>query len=259
MVIDEAQEVSPLEVRLLQLHSRNGWFTILGDIRQRMLPYKGLNSWQDLRSVFGSQYSSPLVNRISYRSTTEITRFANRILRRVQGNTPPPIPYSRSGAPPKLHRSPSTKQMHDAISMRVREGIAQGMTVAVMTRTMSDAKRVMEQLHQLNVEAVLLTPEKEIGSNLTVSPILLAKGLEFDVVIVAGVDADSFTGSDMDNRLLYLACTRARHSLEIYWSGTRSPLIAELGASGTELGGELEGRKSKRSIFRRAPRQGQLF
>ena len=259
VVIDEAQEVSPLAFRLLQLHSRNGWFTILGDLRQRTLPYKGLDSWQDLRSVFGSQYSSPLVSRLSYRSTAEITRFANRILRRIQGNTPPPIPYSRLGARPKLHRSPSNNQMHGAISVKVRESLAQGMTIAVMTRTMFDARRLTEQLHRLGIEAVLLTPEGEIEGNLTVSPILLTKGLEFDVVIVAGVDADSFTGSDMDNRLLYLACTRARHSLEIHWSGTRSPLIAELGASGMELGGELEGRKSKRSIFRRGPRQGPIF
>ena len=254
VVIDEAQDVSPLEVHLIRLHSRNGWFTILGDLRQRTLPYTGLSGWQDLRVVFGIEYGAPFVSRLSYRSTGEITRFANRILRRVSGNTAPPIPYDRAGVRPKLHRSRSSEEMHKAIAARAQAGLDQRMTVGVMTRTTFDAKRTANYLHQLGLQPVRLTPDGEVASDLTVSPILLAKGLQFDIVIVVGVDADSFTGLDMDNRLLYLACTRARHFLEIHWSGTPSPLIVDLGASGTELGGELEGRRTKRSIFRRPMR-----
>ena len=44
IVIDEAQDVSPLEVHLLLMHSRNGWFTILGDLRQRLTPYRGVST-----------------------------------------------------------------------------------------------------------------------------------------------------------------------------------------------------------------------
>ena len=47
-----------------------------------------------------------------------------------------------------------------------------------------------------------------------VSPIILTKGLEFDAVIVANARKDNFNETDFDRKLLYLACTRARHQLE---------------------------------------------
>ena len=252
VVVDEAQETSPLEIELLAMHSRNGWFTILGDLRQRTVPYKGISSWQDLRAVFGSAYAPPLISRVSYRSTAEITRFANRILRRIPGPTLPPQPHDRRGDRPKLQKSRSATEMYRMIGQRARSAQEHGVTVGVLTRTSVDAKVLAEHLVRGGLrDAQLLTPDAEIETGLTVSPILLTKGLEFDVVIVAGVDASSFTGSDMDNRLLYLACTRARHFLEIHWFGVASPIIVDVGPAGTDLAGQLEVPRSKRSILRR--------
>ena len=70
-----------------------------------------------------------------------------------------------------------------------------------------------------------MNPDDEFRTGLTVSPILLTKGLEFDAVIVAGVHDRNFTGADFDNRLLYLACTRAKHRLSVQWFGRPSPSL----------------------------------
>ena len=61
-----------------------------------------------------------------------------------------------------------------------------------------------------------------------VSPIILTKGLEFDAVIVANARKDNFNETDFDRMLLYLACTRARHQLEIHWYGTRSSIVPDV-------------------------------
>ena len=52
VVVDEAQDVSPLEFVLLQMHSVNGTFTILGDLRQSALPYKSISTWNQFASLF---------------------------------------------------------------------------------------------------------------------------------------------------------------------------------------------------------------
>lgn len=252
IVIDEAQDVSPLEVHLLQMYSRNGWFTILGDLRQRLTPYRGVANWQEMRRVFASGDSQRFDARHSYRSTAQITKLGNRILRRLPEQAEPPIPHDREGDPPKLHRSTTVREMYEAIVARVQEGLATDQTVAVFTRTSQDAQDAFRHLLAAGInEGSLLRTNSIISTNLTVCPILLSKGLEFDLVVIAGVDAKSFTGSRMDNRLLYLACTRARHALEIHWTGTPSPLILDLGAVGMEVAGQLDTKKGKRGVFDR--------
>ena len=255
VVMDEAQDISPLEAYLVKLHSRNGMFTILGDLQQRIAPYRGVKNWREMRLVFPAADSSQFYARDSYRSTTQIIRFANRILRRIHGSTPPPILSRRQGSWPRLHKSTSAGEMYSAIAERALTALNDGFTVGVLTRTSQDAKAAIKAIMLNGAQAArLLSPDAEMITNLTVGPIMLSKGLEFDVVMVAGVDASSFSGSDMDNRLLYLASTRARHFLEIHWFGAPSRLIADLGASGTELGGQLEGRRAKRSVFRQSRR-----
>jgi DNA helicase-2/ATP-dependent DNA helicase PcrA len=57
-------------------------------------------------------------------------------------------------------------------------------------------------------------------------PSYLAKGLEFDAVIIADASRDTYTEDDLDVKLLYVAMTRALHKLCIYHSGEPSPLLA---------------------------------
>jgi len=52
----------------------------------------------------------------------------------------------------------------------------------------------------------------------------MAKGLEFDAVMVYGVDNDSYN-NDYDKRLLYIACTRALHRLSLYYTGKITKLL----------------------------------
>ncbi len=253
IVIDEAQDVSPLEVHLLLMHSRNGWFTILGDLRQRLTPYRGVSNWQELRRVFPQGDAQRYEARYSYRSTAQITKLGNRILRRLPEQGDQPIPHAREGDPPKLHRSMSVREMFSAIAEGAVEGLAEGQTVAVLTRTSQDADYALRRLREEEInEAQVLKMNDVIESDLVICPILLTKGLEFDLVLIAGVDAESFTGSEMDNRLLYLATTRARHRLEIHWVGKPSPLIEDLGAVGMEVSGNLDTSRGKRGVFDRS-------
>jgi DNA helicase-2/ATP-dependent DNA helicase PcrA len=233
VVIDEAQDISPLEVALLKRHSRNGWFTILGDVRQRLLPYRGINNWRQLSDVFDRVDVARYETRLSYRSTSEITRFANRLLRRLPGTLAPPIPYQRRGKPVRFCEAHTMEEMASNIADEIRGASERPdiRSIAVLTKWTRGAKSVARQLEQHGIaDVILLEASGTIQRNVTIAPVLLTKGLEFDLVIVASVNGDKFTATEFDDRLLYLACTRAKHLLPLHWFGKPAQTLREVGA-----------------------------
>ena len=71
IVVDEAQDISPIEFKLLAMSSSNNWFTILGDTAQRLTPYRGIKRWRDVERVFGRSEIAVQAARRSYRSTRQ--------------------------------------------------------------------------------------------------------------------------------------------------------------------------------------------
>jgi DNA helicase-2/ATP-dependent DNA helicase PcrA len=55
-------------------------------------------------------------------------------------------------------------------------------------------------------------------------PVYLAKGLEFDAVLICDADQQHYHRAD-DKNLLYIACTRALHRLNLFYTGAVSPLL----------------------------------
>ena len=230
VVVDEAQDVSPLEIELMKLHSDTKTFTILGDLRQSVLPYKSISNWNQIASLFPRENVSRLESRLSYRSTRQITQYANRILQELPEQTKMPTPYHRSGDRPRLVRSGSAAAMRKAIADSIRN-LTNGedvRSVAVLTKWRKTADDIGKVLREDGIEIGMLTSGDVINSDVTVSPIILTKGLEFDAVIVANVHKDNFRESDFDRMLLYLACTRAKHHLVIHWYGVRSSIIPDV-------------------------------
>ena len=244
VVVDEAQDVSPLEMVLIRMNSANDTFTILGDLRQGVLPYKSISNWNQLAALFKRESVSRFDSRLTKRSTKQITQYANRILQGLPERTKMPIPYDRSGERPRLVGSKSAAGMHTAITDSVKRltSLDDVRSVAVLTKWRQTARDISKTLTDKGIEGVgLLSEGGLIEADVTVSSIILTKGLEFDAVIVANVRKDNFNDSDFDRLLLYLACTRAKHHLEIHWYGTLSPIVPDvtrLTPSGRQLSRE---------------------
>ncbi len=231
VLVDEAQDVSPLEIILMQMHSTNNSFSIMGDLRQSVLRYKSISNWNQIAVLFKREGVSRLDSRRAYRSTKQITQYANRILQGLPERTRMPVPHNRSGTLPKLVRSRSVAGMHSAIAESVQRllSLTDIGRVAVLTKWQETANKIGEALKDEGIESVgLLTQDGLVETEVTVSPILLTKGLEFDAVIVANARKDNFYDSEFDRLLFYLACTRARHQLEIHWHGPRSAVVPDV-------------------------------
>jgi DNA helicase-2/ATP-dependent DNA helicase PcrA len=226
-VIDEAQDFSPFQVSLLRLFTKSDSFTILGDLSQGIHSYQGIDRWADFSELFPEEQRGYFQLERSYRSTTEIIYFANEVLKRSPVETPLAIPVFRGGEPVMIA---SVKP--DAVSRTIGEEIrrlqaAQHVsTIAVIGRTESECKAIHTALTRSGLEPHLIEASmKSYAGGLSVVPVYLAKGLEFDAVLISGVDAEQYKQTSDDAKLLYVACTRALHELQLFYSGQPSPLI----------------------------------
>lgn len=229
VVVDEAQDASPLQIALLSAYMNEPSFTILGDLAQGIHAYRGVQRWEELSDVFAEQYRAYHTLKLSYRSTLEIIEFANRVLARTDTGLPPAEPVFRSGEPVEVERLEDEAAMPGRTVAFIRASQDRGMrTIAVIGRTDEQSARLHEQLASAGVDANLIAEgQAAYLGGITVVPAHLAKGLEFDAVLIAGANDRNYADDPMDAKLLYVACTRALHRLTLLFVGEPSPLIAE--------------------------------
>ncbi|MFB9279616.1 HelD family protein [Cohnella cellulosilytica] len=229
VVVDEAQDVSPLQIALLNAFMNEPSFTILGDLAQGIHAYRGVQRWEELSDVFAEEYRSYHALQQSYRSTLEIIEFANRILPHTGTGLPPAVPVFRSGDPVEVAGLDAETERLPRIERFIRDNRERGMqTIAIVCRTDEDCARLAEQLREAGLEANLISENQtQYRGGLTVVPAYLSKGLEFDAVLVADADDRRYAAAPQDAKLLYVACTRALHRLTLMYQGRPTPLIAE--------------------------------
>lgn len=225
IVIDEAQDVSPLQFETLRRYSRNGSLTILGDLAQSIYAHRGIDNWNQVRRAFPefTVRASELVK--SYRSTYEIIQFANVVLQTITtkgGRAPIADVVKRHGPLPALHpfRSDSdlSKQIKTVVTRSLDEGYK---NIAIIGKTIAHCERLAELFKRNGFSDFQLVKNAEFKyeGGTIIAPVHLAKGMEFDVALVVDVDAVTYSETEFDGRLLYVALTRPLHVLHLFWSG----------------------------------------
>lgn len=171
---------------------------VLGDINQcieKVMTYDDLLKLQKLLNAELMELNN------AYRSTYEITTFCNQI---KQINS---VPLSRHGAEPEVIKT-------DNLNESVKEIINKHKnrkSFAIITKSIKQAKDVYAKLYDIDELTLNIDYFGKVG-NICVMPSFLAKGLEFDVVIVADYNESNFA-NNFDKNLLYVSCTRALHEL----------------------------------------------
>lgn len=228
LVIDEGQDLNPLEVRVLRLIAGHSSFTLVGDVSQSIQPGRGVHDWQEVidGSFAGSECQSYTLT-LSYRTTAEIVLFANQVLRSRHFAGQLAQPVMRSGALPFLGAVEAGEAQADLAAGVIRQARAQGLhTVALVTRTAEQARAAHLLLQARGVTAVLMQGDgDEYEGGVLVMPAYLTKGLEFDAVIVYDAGRRQFDDRELDAKLLYVALTRAMHQLYVLYTDEVSPLL----------------------------------
>ena len=202
VVIDEAQDYSYLQYLIISKIFRNSNFTILGDVNQTINPYYKYESLDVLSNIFKQSKCISLTK--TYRSSPEIIEFTNKIL-----GLNHVCAIRKTESVPLIHRTDCNMLLDDIDYLKNKYK-----SVAVITRDSNTALRVYESLKNMAPISLLNSQTEEFNKSLVVLPAYLAKGLEFDSVIVYS-DLESKYLKNEKN-LLYVACTRAQHELIVY-------------------------------------------
>lgn len=221
VIIDEAQDYTPLQYEIIRLYFAQASVTMLGDLDQSISPYMSLDSYDHIAHLFPSDQSLFLRFSKSYRSTVEIAAFSSEILDREHAFEC----VGRHGSKPKIIQLPDEAAARRAIANDIRALSADGCaSIGILTRTRAQANALHRALEKQVPVQVLLGGEEEFPRGAVVLPAYLAKGLEFDAVIIADAGGEAYAAPE-DRLLLYTACTRALHELHVYCTGTPSPFL----------------------------------
>lgn len=229
VVVDEAQDVSPLYFELLQRYSRNKSMTVLGDLSQGIYSHRGIANWEEAEEAFRELPHSRHIIRRSYRSTTEITTFANQVIRpQAQKGQEAALaePFERHGQKPGVHYYADRKAMVAAIPPLVRSLCADGCSnVAIIVKSTAQRTDLARELYEAGLRGLQEVDDAgaDYKGGVVLATVHMAKGMEFDAAIVAGADAETYSETRYDARLLYVAITRATHVLHVMSHGSLSP------------------------------------
>lgn len=222
VVIDEAQDYYPLQYEVFKLLYKDARYTILGDIHQSLDKTADKSVYDTAEKILNKKRSIKISLNKSYRSCCEINAFTRRLLK----GECDVISFDRHGMEPSLIYEESRELIDQSIARDIENFYTQGFeSIAVICKTQQEADTAWERLREsVNISLVSSTGTN-IEKGIHIIPSCLAKGLEFDVVLIYD-GSDSNYKTELDRRLLYVACTRALHRLAVYHTGSLSPFIA---------------------------------
>lgn len=223
VIIDEAQDYTPLQYEIFHQIFKDANKTILGDIYQSINPFMNIGDYSNITHIFEKDHTCVLNLTKSYRSTMEITQFARSILAHEVADEY----VERSGEMPRVMGFSDKASLKERILGDIRIYENQGYkSIGIITKTIGEAEEVYDALKDKVRVKKIVSDEDEFVNDLVVIPAYLAKGLEFDVVILYNTGEEHYSGEE-DRLLLYTACTRALHVLALYYLGKVSPLLKE--------------------------------
>ncbi len=207
VIVDEAQDLTPMQLRMIARRARGGAVTILGDVAQAtgVVAYR---SWGDvLPHLAGGENAVVEELRHAYRVPRRIMELALPLLATIAPDVEPPLAYRGGGQEPVIRRVAEGALLAEAYHEAARLAREDGLVAVIVPEELVEPALAHESMYD---GVPLLTPRQ-------------AKGLEFDHVIV--VEPALIAEHDQGLRHLYVALTRPTQTLVVVHS---RPLPVEL-------------------------------
>lgn len=222
IVVDEAQDYSPFQFEFLRRLFPSAKMTALGDFNQAIFAHASETvDFNTLTSLYGPDETEVINMARSYRSTKPIIEFTRKLV--PNGNQI--IPFDREGELPELKIVTDHAELHRCIASKVAEFKNAGYnTIAIICKSAAESRSAYEGLSSIDNSKLLRIGSMEYEQGVVVVPSYLAKGIEFDAVIIYDASKHVY-GDESLRRIFYTACTRAMHDLQLYSVGNATPLL----------------------------------
>jgi DNA helicase IV len=197
VIVDEAQDLSPMQLLAISRRALDGSLTILGDVAQATGPVV-YRRWQELVPYLPDDAELEIEElRHAYRVPGEIMDFALPLLDRIAPEVEPPLAYRKGGDPPRLVQVGEDELLETALREAVELEDLDGLLAVIVPRSIKTGSLSADDSFPFPI----LTPRQ-------------AKGLEFDHVVVVEPAAIADDG-DRGLRELYVALTRPTKTLVV--------------------------------------------
>ena len=208
VIVDEAQDLTPMQWRMVGRRGRRATWTIVGDPAQSSWPAPE-EAAAEQRAALGGKPRRRFELTVNYRNPAELARVANRVLARAMPGARPPRAVRSTGIEPEFAVVATEEELAEAVRAQAGRLLSQvpgtvGVVVA-MSRRESARQWLAEAAERLVV----------LGS-------LEAKGLEYDATLVV-CPAEIAGESPAGMRVLYVALTRATQRLTVLSGPTDEP------------------------------------
>jgi DNA helicase IV len=191
VIVDEAQDLSPMQLLMVSRRAVDGSLTMLGDVAQATGPVT-YGRWEELEPYLPPEADVRVEElRHAYRVPAEIMDLALPLLEHIAPDVEPPLAYRRGGAPPKLVRVDAGDV--GPAALREVDQLGDGLVAVIGPRSLMEDN------------PLFLTPRQ-------------AKGLEFDHVVVMEPALIAEEGGARGLRELYVALTRPTQTLVVVYS-----------------------------------------
>ncbi|GAA1052586.1 HelD family protein [Dietzia natronolimnaea] len=217
VIVDEAQELSAMAWRALMRRSPNRWMTLVGDVAQTSSP-AGIDSWEDALSPYVDDRWVLCELTVNYRTPETVSAVAEQLLAQIDPGATSPRPV-RAGRRPVAWLEIDTGSVGRVVADEVSL-VPEDRAVAVL---------LPDDLGHENAPGIAALRDAVIAArpDASVLPLALAKGLEFDVVVV--VDPEHVLGrSPQGLQDLYVGATRATQELVLVQPGRFGPLLSRI-------------------------------
>ncbi|SET20337.1 DNA helicase-2 / ATP-dependent DNA helicase PcrA [Salinibacillus kushneri] len=220
--IDEAQDYSPFQFAYLKDKFPNSQMTVLGDVNQAIYAHALLG--ETVIDAPHEEKMEKITLTKSYRSTKPIVEFTKHI---VDGGDMIE-PFNRDGKKPLLKKVKSENELSSVIPKTVHELQAKGYeTIAIICHSMQESKQAYLDLKAYLPVTLIDEKTTTFEKGLIIVPTYLAKGIEFDAVVVYNASQDVYQ-DELERNLFYTACTRAMHELVLMSAGEPSNFIQDV-------------------------------
>ena len=226
VIVDEAQDYGEFQFSMLKTILKSNSMTILGDIAQGVHSYRGIDNWKkfiDVEFPEGDVVYTTLEK--TYRTTKEIMHKANEVIEKlpefekqfiVKGQ--PVIDRKDSIHISQMQNEDETiKECIKKIEEYTENGFK---SIAIIGKDIDECKTIKKKIDKYNKNVKLIqSKDSEYNAGISIVPSYLAKGLEFDSVILFNVNDEKYKNTVLDIKLLYVAITRAMSKLDVFYTG----------------------------------------
>ena len=221
VVIDEAQDYYYLHYEMYNLLFSNSKYTILGDINQTLEKREDLTLYEQIPKILKKKKSTLIKMDKSFRCTNEILEYSSKFIPQNSEIKN----FNRTGDIPKVYSATHASALENMIISEIKFCLEKNYnSIGLICKTEKNARALYEHFKK-QIDLQLITNENTTDlSGVFIIPVYMSKGLEFDAVLICDSDDENYKSED-DKKLLYIACTRALHRLNLFCEGKTSRLL----------------------------------